>query len=514
MQRGEIVSIAYGARDPSPESDADKLFRLAVEACPSGLVMTDDAGRIVLANAEVERLFGYRRADLIGQAIELLLPERLREAHLNQRDAAIRSPEPRRLGQGQLLVGRRHDGSEFPIEIGLYTTRDAGKLFVLAVMVDVSERTRLDRLKDEFVSMASHELRTPLTSIAGSLGLLVGGAAGPLSEPAARLIRIAQSNSQRLVRLINDILDIEKIESGQIAFRFKRLSVRTTAEQVIEASRAYADGFDVRVRLDPSALAGEVYADGDRLAQVITNLLSNAIKFSPPGGEVAVGIGGRDGMVRLTVRDRGPGIPIAFRARIFEKFAQADIADERHKGGAGLGLSIVKQIVARLGGTVGFEDAAGGGTIFYVDLPGWTQAAACERRAADRPQILHVDDDQDAREIVAQILDSTADVVSVDSIEAARRALSNHKFDLVILDITLDAASGFDLLPDLRSRNGAPIPVIVFSAHSSDLGGDLKGDLKVEVKLTKSSAAALRELMAAVHERLPVGSVEISAGAV
>jgi PAS domain S-box-containing protein len=384
-----MAGFANISRDFPLENSADETFRLAVDACPSGMIMTDGMGRIVLANAELERLFGYRREELIGHTIEVLLPERLRDGHLRHRDDFTRHPETRRVGAGRNLLGRRSDGSEFPIEVGLFPIRNGKRVMVLGVVVDIGERKRMDRLKDEFVSTVSHELRTPLTSIAGSLALLAGGATGALSEPAARLIRIAQSNSQRLVRLINDILDIEKIESEQITFIFKRLSARAVAEQAIEANRGYADGFHVRVRLDAQSPAGDVYADPDRLAQVITNLLSNAIKFSPPEGEVEVAIHERSESVRVSVRDHGNGIPMDFRPRIFQKFAQADTTDARQKGGTGLGLSIVKEIVTRLGGGVGFEDARDGGTVFYVDLPGWTQIAAREidnRRTARRPQ--------------------------------------------------------------------------------------------------------------------------------
>jgi PAS domain S-box-containing protein len=371
-----MAGIAHITRDLSFESSTEEMFRIAVESCPSGMVMTNSADRIVLVNTETERLFGYPRSELIGQTMEILVPERLRPAYFQLRSALKLRPEALRLGEGSNLFGRRRDGSEFPIEVGLNPIRTREGLLVLGVYVDISARKRMDRLKDEFVSTVSHELRTPLTSIAGSLGLLIGGAAGTLPEPAARLIHIAQTNSQRLVRLINDILDIEKIESGQVAFKFKRLSARSLVEQAIEANRGYAEGFQVRVLLDAEAAAGEVYADPDRLAQVMTNLLSNAVKFSPPGGEVVVAINENDETVRVTVRDHGHGIPSEFRPHIFERFAQADATDTRQKGGSGLGLNIVKQIITRLGGTVGFEDAAGGGTIFHADLPSWAQVAA------------------------------------------------------------------------------------------------------------------------------------------
>jgi signal transduction histidine kinase len=236
-----------------------------------------------------------------------------------------------------------------------------------------TERKRLERLKDEFVSTVSHELRTPLTSITGSLGLLMGKAVGVLSEPAARLLEIAHNNSQRLVRLVNDILDIEKLESGHAVFDFRKIEVRSLVEQTVESMRGYAGAHGVKVRVEAAVAVDAVRADTDRLAQVVTNLLSNAIKFSPPDGEVVIAVEkeAEVNVVRITVRDHGPGISADFRPRIFERFAQADATNARRKGGTGLGLSISKQIIDRLGGDIGFADAPGGGTIFYVELPIW-----------------------------------------------------------------------------------------------------------------------------------------------
>ena len=249
---------------------------------------------------------------------------------------------------------------------------------VLGVVVDISERRRIERLKDEFVATVSHELRTPLTSIAGALGLLTGNTTGKLPDSAKRLLTIAYRNSQRLVRLLNDILDIEKMESGKVVFDFNRVEVRSLVEQAIEANRAVAEGFDVRIRLDPASVAIDVRADSNRLVQAITNLLSNAVKFSPPGGEVTVAVEARNENARISVRDHGHGVPDEFKPRIFEKFAQADGTDARQRGGCGLGLSIVKQIVDRLDGEVGFDDAPGGGSIFYIDLPNWARALRLE----------------------------------------------------------------------------------------------------------------------------------------
>jgi signal transduction histidine kinase len=250
-----------------------------------------------------------------------------------------------------------------------------------------TERKRLERLKDEFVSTVSHELRTPLTSITGSLGVLKAKAAGSLSVPAARLLEIAHNNSQRLVLLVNDILDMEKLESGHAVFQLKRVEVRPMVEQTVDSIRGYAEGHSVKVRIAGGAAVGDIRTDTDRLAQVVTNLLSNAIKFSPAGGEVIVAVekGSQVDAVRITVRDHGPGIAADFKSRIFERFAQGDATNARRKGGTGLGLSIAKQIVDRLGGDIGFADAPGGGTVFHVELPVWDgpTESVCEEQIPD-----------------------------------------------------------------------------------------------------------------------------------
>jgi signal transduction histidine kinase len=240
------------------------------------------------------------------------------------------------------------------------------------------ERKRLDRLKDEFVSTVSHELRTPLTSIFASLGLLIGQAGGNLPDPMGRLLAIAHKNSERLVRIINDILDIEKMQSGRAVFNFGRVDVRSLVEQAIEGNRALAEGYGVRIRLEGAQAVSDVRADPDRLTQVVTNLLSNALKFSSVQDEVVVSIEQAVNAVRISVRDHGVGISVDFKPHIFERFAQADATNTRQKGGTGLGLSIVKQIVDRLGGETGFTDAPGGGTVFHVELPCWGQFDAAK----------------------------------------------------------------------------------------------------------------------------------------
>jgi signal transduction histidine kinase len=237
----------------------------------------------------------------------------------------------------------------------------------------IEEQQRLERLKDEFISVVSHELRTPLTSIHGALNLLIEGKAGELPSDAQRFLEIAYRNSGRVVRLVNEILDLQKIESGMIGLDMRLVDVGQLLADAVEANHAYAARFDVAIALDDSGPPLFVHADPDRLLQVLANLLCNAARFSPPGATVTVRAERLRGRVRVCVADHGPGIPEAFRTRIFGKFAQGDPSVPSWREGTGLGLSISKAIVERLGGRIGFESEVGRGSVFHFDLPEWRE---------------------------------------------------------------------------------------------------------------------------------------------
>jgi len=445
----------------------EELFRLAVEACPSGMMMVDHHGKIVMVNTEIERQFGFTRGELIGQAVDMLVPERLRTQHERHRHGFTARPESKHTGAGRELFGRRKDGSEFPVEVGLNPIHASGNLLVLAVVVDIGQRKHIERLKDEFVSTVSHELRTPLTSIAGSLGLLIGQWSDVLPDSATRLVTIAQKNIQRLVRLVNDILDIEKLESGAAVFHFTEVGLREVTEQAIEDTRGFAEGFGVQMRFDPASADARVSTDPDRLLQVITNLLSNAIKFSSAGGEVVVSVEAIDATkCRFSVRDFGPGIPPEFRSHIFEKFAQADGTNARRKGGTGLGLSIVKQIVERLGGRTGFDDAPGGGTIFHVELPVLDASAGGEIDVGASPRrLLLCDDDRAVARVIRTRLRSAGFAVDfAHSPNNAMKRARGTRYAAILVDLHLRDTDGIDLILGLRAlRSHAATPIVVIS---------------------------------------------------
>lgn len=339
------------------------------DAATDGMVTHDEHGVIQNLNPAMAKMYGYRTEDLVGQNVTTLFELPPEQAALEKFLSQLAADPEGRASKVQEFGARRSNGTTFPVDVATsHVPLPSGSCFV-AVIRDASERKRMDRMKSEFVSTVSHELRTPLTSIAGSMGLIAGGAAGEIPERAKRLIEIAHSNSQRLVRLINDILDIEKIESGRMDFHIEPVPLRTAIEQAIETNKAYGEEYGVTFRLDPGGDGAVVLADPDRLAQVLTNLLSNAAKFSPKGDQVTVRIDPGKGLHRFTVSDRGPGIPANFKSRIFDKFAQADASNTRQKGGTGLGLSIVREIVTHLGGSVSFASDPGQGTSFHVELP-------------------------------------------------------------------------------------------------------------------------------------------------
>jgi PAS domain S-box-containing protein len=479
LQSGEGILVI---RDISLRKNAEKhlaqmeaRYYGLLEAAPAAMVVANRRGKIVLLNLQAEKDFGYSRDELLGQKLKSIIPERYAE-QLIESGAAPENAIVLQVGTDIELTGRRKDGGEFPIEIMLSRLEGAE---VLLVIRDISIRRQTERLKDEFVATVSHELRTPLTSISGSLGLLAGQWASTLPPSAARLLTIAHTNSQRLVRLINDILDIEKLESGRVVFNLSQVAVGALAGQAIEDVRGFADSYGVHVRLGVISNGVDVNADPDRLAQVITNLLSNAIKFSPAGGEVLVAVEKIADDVRISVRDHGSGIPDEFKAHIFEKFAQADATNTRQKGGTGLGLSIVKQIVERLGGKIGFDDAPGGGAIFYVDLPVWDGRAGGEIDLDSDPadaRILLCEDNREVAALVRTGLRSAGFAVDfAHTVAAALARADATRYAAILTDLKLPDGDGVGLIVRLRARpDYRDTPVIVIAGDADQGRGDVR----------------------------------------
>lgn len=478
--------------------ESEERYRQLVELSPDAILVHKD-GRILFVNGSALRMFGARAPeDLVGTAIWDRVPADFREtvrARVRQITEQHRNSS---LLEQQIL---RLDGTLIDVEVQGTPFIYQGQPAIQVVIRDIAKRKEIERMKDEFVSTVSHELRTPLTSIQGSLGLIANGVMGALPGTAQPLLDIAYKNCSRLVLLINDILDSEKIAAGKMAFAFKDQELMPLLEHAVELNRAFGAQYGVRFEIDAAVPAARVNVDHDRLIQVLTNLLSNAAKFSPKGEVVLVSAERADGALRISVRDRGPGIPPEFRDRIFQKFSQADSSDRRAKGGTGLGLSISKAIVEKHGGTLTFESEVGKGSTFTVELPERAPepvAAPAPVPAPTRPRALVCDDDPNVSEIIRHVLERDGfEVVLASTIAEARGLLQRRDASLMTLDLLLPDGNGIDFLRELRrEERHRTLPVLLVSPLAESargMAGDGLGPLQFlekPIDLSRLSAAA------------------------
>lgn len=339
--------------------------RSIFESAPVALLVIDEAGTIKLMNPKAENMFGYRMEEIIDKHVSLLLPESTEIEGRNFREEMYESM----LGHVREYEARSRSGSVFPIELTLEKYETAEGERYLAAMLDVTERHEMERLKREFVSTVSHELRTPLTAIRGSLTLLSVGALGKLDAQAEKVVKMAERNSLRLISLINDLLDIEKLEAGKLEMVMAPADFQSVMDKSVESVKAFAEQYGVQIVAQSTD--ANVLADGDRLVQVMVNLLSNAIKYSPRDSTVSVGVAVEQekNMLRVRVTDQGRGIPTEYKEKIFERFQQVEAEDAKGKGGTGLGLAICKAIVEQHEGAIGIDSEEGKGSTFWFEVP-------------------------------------------------------------------------------------------------------------------------------------------------
>jgi len=465
------------------ELNAVTAMRQAIlDSANFSIIATDTEGVITVFNEGAQRMLGYAADEVVGKLTSAVMhvPE---EVVARAKVLSSELGKPIEPGFEVFVVKARDgmpdenewtyvrkDGSTYPVLLSVTTLFDeAGTIYgYLGISYDITERKRMELMKREFISTVSHELRTPLTSIRGALGLVAGGATGALPEKAKELINIATSNCDRLVRLINDILDMEKIESGKMAFDVKTLDLSTVLTETISANQAYAAQHQAAIVVDGELPDLCVMGDRDRLIQVMTNLLSNAAKFTPPGGSVHVSLKRQGAYARIAVRDEGPGISEEFQSRLFQKFSQADSSDTRKKGGTGLGLSITKAIVEHHSGRISYQTEKDKGTTFFVDLP--LQAAVTEISHKRGPRILVVEDDPDIAKLLRLMLEQQGYAAdTAGSVPEARERLAAVTYAAMTLDLLLPGESGISFLQQLRSNpETAALPVIVVSAVADD----------------------------------------------
>lgn len=448
----------------------EELYRqqqILLDSVADGICGVDRHGLVSFANPAAALLLGGRGDRLTGKPVHELLHGAAPAGRECSEDCPLRRAAEDHValaGEGTIF---RHDGTCFPAEFFLTPILDQGRFSgsVLSFR-DISQRSALDRMKDEFISTVSHELRTPLTSIRGALGLLSSGFLGEMNEKAANLLRIASTNSDRLVRLINDILDLERIQSGKEPLAFRPVQLAEIVGQAIEGMQPVADAAGVQLIHDTTQ--AEIAADPDRLLQVLTNLLSNAVKFSPPNSTISVILRPGETGVTLSVIDHGRGIPADKLEAIFGRFQQVDASDSRQKGGSGLGLAICRTIVRQHSGRIWAERNPVCGSTFRVFLPYKPVAtAAISLLPGNEPgqgTVLLADANTASRQqVAAQLSRHGYHVVETATVEQTLSAASAG-VEAILLDTSLDGMNGWEILPMLRRLDPrARTPIVLLS---------------------------------------------------
>lgn len=355
------------------------------ETVMDGIVTIEGNGIIRTVNRAVSKIFGYDPEELIGQNVSILMPP----THAAKHDSYIRNynetGNAKIIGIGRELQAIKKNGEVFPMELFISKMEVKGKNLFVGVVRDITERSKIDTMKREFVSVVSHELRTPLTAMIGALGLLNSGSFGELNGQSGSLMKLAQNNAKRLMELVNDILDIEKLESGRIELKLEKIDIVELVRRTYDDNLPCANQYNVRFRMECQDEKIVAMGDARRLGQVVANLLSNAAKFSNENDTVTITVERNGDHVRIAVADTGPGIPDDAIDKIFDKF-QVDSTDTRGGQGTGLGLAISQAIVQHHNSELKVKSRLGEGSTFYLDLP--TSDAKADIRARSALQVL------------------------------------------------------------------------------------------------------------------------------
>ncbi len=479
---GQFIERRRAEARASEEAEEAQRARVHLEAVLAsigeGLIQVDPEGKALDVNRAGAALLGYTSQEIAGRDLHDLLHGGLPDSDNHAGAACPLLAVIKTGGARQSLEDRflRKDGSVFPVGYLVAPLVVAGRQ-IGAVMsfADISARKEAEKRVSEFYSAVSHELRSPLTSIRGSLGLIEGGMAGPVPGECLELVKIARTNCDRLIRLINQILDLKKIEAGKLELTITRIDPADLVSETIAGLQSMAE--QARIRLCRQVSGGaQIDGDRDRLIQVLTNLVSNAIKFSPEQTAVTLAVASAaEGRLRFSVSDQGAGIPADQMHKLFGKFQQLDSSDSRQKGGTGLGLAISQKLVGLHGSKINVDTSPGNGSTFWFELP-VAAASPAVREPEPEPKrgstVLLIEDDDDLSLLLKKIVEAEGYTFTrAATISQAEEILASSHPDAIVLDIKLPDGSGLDLLDGLRQRRETEdIPVVVLTGLQPDGG--------------------------------------------
>ncbi|MDH3325283.1 MAG: ATP-binding protein [Gammaproteobacteria bacterium] len=467
---------------------SESFQRTIVEHMVDGLITSDHDGMVVSFNSAASLIFGYLPEEVIGNNVSMLMTAPDSSKHHSYLRHYQKTGVKKAIGVSREVKGRRKDGSTFPMDLATNEIEVNKRHLYLGVVRDITDRKEIDKIKMEFISTVSHELRTPLTAIRGSLGLIKGRAVGELPEKMNELLDMASNNTERLLLLINDILDVQKFESGEMAYNFENMDVMPFLKQAQLETQAYAEQYGVKFVISSTLENTKVFADKNRLMQVMANLLSNAAKFSPHNSKVEINIA-RDinNAIRISVTDHGAGIPEEFQPKLFERFTQSDSSNTRKKGGTGLGLNISKIIVEKHGGRIDFISSLDIGTTFIIVLPELVNNNLQSKTSkpgqlldSQSQDILIIENNPNVAALLQRTLTEAgynADIASNVS-QALKKIQENPgEYKAITIDLGIPEQNNIDILNQLHQSNSPyGIPLVLISAHVDESKQQLTGN--------------------------------------